>query len=135
MQIRGTEWYTAYGTHFEPIKGSERTKVQTVYGYRMPVEGRSDKEIKELMDLLKSDGVDAKLRTSKHEHSGIPAGTPFLQVLEEKSAIALEKIFLKQGIVLETDRYKEYGLEYINRTPKENVAAKKSFWDRLFGRG
>lgn len=135
MKIKGTNWYTACGTHFTPIEGSERTQVQTFYGYRMPVGEKTEKEIKEFMALLKSDGIDSKLKKSKHEHSGIPAGVPFLQVSDEESAIALEKVFLKSGIVLETDRYKEYGLEYINRTPKPVApAVKKSFFERLFGR-
>ena len=135
MQIKGTEWYTACGTKFAPIKGSERTQVKTLYGYRMPVSGRDEEEIKALVDQLKADGVEAKLKTSKHDHSGVPSGTPFLQVLDEKSAIALEKIFLESGITLETDRYKEYGLEYINRTPKPIApAVKRSFFERLFGR-
>ena len=135
MKIKGTQWYTACATKFTPIKGSERVQFQTLYGYRMSVKGRKKEEIKSLIDQLKADGVTAKLKVSKHEHSGIPAGTPFLQVLDEESAIALEKIFLKEGIVLETDRYKEYGMEYINRTPKQiTPAVKKSFFDRLFGR-
>lgn len=135
MQIRGTEWYTASGTKFTPIEGSERTQVQTFYGYRMSVAGRKDSEVKELMALLKSDGVNAKLKISKHSHTGIPKGTPYLQVLDDESAIALEKIFLKDGIELPTDRYKEYGMEYINRTPKVvPQVVQRSFWDRLFGR-
>lgn len=136
MQIEGTEWYTACGTKFTPIEGSERTQVQTFYGYRMPVGGKKDSEVKDLIALLKSDGVHAKLKTSREDHSGIPKGTPYLQVLDEKSTIALEKLFMDQGIELPVDRYKEYGMEYINRTPKAELApvVKKSFWDRLFGR-
>ncbi len=135
MQIKGTKWYTACGTKLEEIEGSERVFVKKIYGYRMPVGSKKDSEIKDLIDLLKSDGVHAKLRTSKNDHSGIPKGTPFLQVLDEESAIALEKLFMKQGIELPSDRYKEYGLEYINRTPKKMApAVQKSFWKRFFGR-
>ena len=141
MKIKGTEWYTAMGRKME-VKSfhdqddDESTYVPvTLYGYRMPIQGRKPQDINDLRELLKADGVDTKLRSSKHNHTGIPAGTPFLEVLDEKSAIALEKIFLKEGIVLETDRYKEYGLEYINRTPKQvSPVVKRSFFDRLFGR-
>lgn len=131
MQIRGTEWYTALRTYSD-----EKGNQVSVYGYRMPVQGRDSRELKEFIALLKADGVDVKLRVSSNSHLGIPAGTPFIQVLDDESAIALEKIFLKQGIELPTDRYKEYGMEYINRTPKAELApvVKKSFFDRLFGR-
>ena len=135
MKIKGTEWYTASAYRGRQIEGSERSEILVSYGYRMPVQGRTSKEINELRELLKGDGVNTKLRSSKNSHTGIPAGNPFLEVLDEKSAIALEKIFLKRGVVLETDRYKEYGLEYINRTPKQvSPVVKRSFFDRLFGR-
>ena len=133
MKIRGTEWYTANAINFIPVEGGGR-KVQTLYGYRMPVSGKKDSETEELMALLKADGVEnIKLKTSKHDHSGIPKGTPFLEVLDEESVIALEQIFLKQGIELPTDRYKEYGLEYIKRQPTP-LPVKKSWLDRILGR-
>ena len=109
VEIKGTKWYTASATKFIPVEG-KGTKVCIVYGYRMPVEGRSEQELKNLMNQLPSDGINAKLRTSKNEHTGIPAGTPFLQVLDEDSILSLEEIFLKQGIELPMDRYKEYGI-------------------------
>ena len=132
MKIKGTEWYTANGIRGTRIEGSERSAIQVLYGYRMPLKDRTTAEIIELRELLKSDGINTKLKTSKHEHTGIPAGVPFLEVLDEDSAIALEKTFLKQGIQLPTDRYKEYGLEYIKRTPDPVVI--KTIWDNLFGR-
>ena len=135
MKIKGTEWYTATAYQGKQIKGSERSGVQVYYGYRMSVQGRTPKEINELKELLKADGVNTKLRSSKVNHTGIPAGTPFLEVLDEESVIALERIFLKEGIVLETDRYKEYGREYINRPPRQiSPTLKRSFFDRLFER-
>ena len=131
MQIKGTEWYTAF---CDPSLKNGASKA--VYGYRMPVQGKEEKELKKMIAFLKQDGVDVILRTSQNSHVAIPAGSPFIQVLDDESAIALEKIFLKQGIELPTDRYKEYGMEYINRTPKAELApvVKKSFFDRLFGR-
>ena len=134
MKIEGTEWYTACGTIL-PDEGHEDKKEQVLYGYRMPLASKTPEEITNLIEQLKSEGVKVKLRTSEHEHTGIPKGTPFLQVLDEKSAISLEKSFLKKGITLEKDRYKEHGLEYINRTPKQiTTVVRKSFFDRLFGR-
>lgn len=130
MQIKGTEWYTAF---CDPSLKDGASKA--VYGYRMPVLGKNAKELEKFMASLKAEGVDVVLRTSQNSHVAIPVGSPFIQVLDEKSAIALEKIFLKQGIELPQDRYKEYGLEYINRTPnKLDSLIKKSLWDRLFGR-
>ena len=135
MKIEGTEWYTASGYKSKQIEGSERTMVGVLYGYRMPVLGRNPEEISDLQDVLKSDGIVAKLKTSEHDHTGIPAGTPFLQVLDEESAIALEKLFLKSGISLPPDRFKEYGLKQIDRPKKEmSVVQKKSIWGSLFGR-
>ena len=137
MQINGTNWYTASGYHGEQIKGSERSMIRVWYGYCMPIQDKDEKETKSLMGILKADGVITKLKTSKHTHTGIPAGTPFLQVSDEESIIALEKIFLKQGIELSPDRYKEYGLDRILRPVKDSVApvAKKSIWSKFFGRG
>ena len=136
MKIKGTEWYTACGIKFTPIEGSERVELQKFYGYRIPVQDKNSKELNELITLLKTDNVNVKLKTSKHDHTGIPKGTPYLQVLDEKSAIALERIFLEQGITLSPDRYKEYGLKYINRTQNEklNSSLKKSFLNCLFER-
>ena len=135
MQIRGTQWYTACGTYSTPLKGGERAQVQTVYGYRMSVQNKDIKELKELLEQLKSNGINARLKTSKHDHTGIPKGTPFLEVLDEKSAIALEEVLWEQGIELSKDRYKEYGLEYINRTARKlSPPVKKSFFVRLFRR-
>ena len=136
MKIKGTEWYTSREIKCTPIEGSDgRVYIQKLYGYRMPVPGRTTKELKELMTLLKSDGIDTKLMTEEGLETEIPAGTPFLQVSNEKSAIALENLFLKQGIVLKEDRYKEYGLKRINRPAKEvNPVVKKSFLGFFFGR-
>ena len=135
MKIDGTEWYTASGYKSKQIEGSERSMIEVVYGYRMPVLSRSPKEISDLQNILKSDGVVAKLKTSKHDHTGIPAGTPFLQVLDEESAIALERLFLKSGINLAPDRFKEYGLEHIDRPKKEvSIVQKKGILNSLFGR-
>ena len=130
MQIRGTEWYTALRTYPD-----EKGNQVSVYGYRMPVQGRDSRELKEFIALLKADGVDIKLRVSPNSHLAIPVGTPFIQVLDNQSAIALEEIFLRQGVDLPADRFKEYGMEYINRTPKQvPQVVQKTFWDRLFGR-
>ena len=143
MKIRGTEWYTAVGEkQIEKSSHSESsdetpTMVSIIfYGYRKPVQGKSLAEINTEINELKSKGVEQiKLRTSVHSYTGIPAGTQFLQVLDEKSAIALEKIFLEKGIDLPSDRYKEHGLGYINRTPKViKPVVKKSIWSCLFGR-
>ena len=135
MKIKGTEWYTAYrisqlegssfcmpcGSNMTLVKGSERGMEQMFFGYRMPVHEKDSAEVKELMAILKSSGVNTKLRTSKRGHTGIPAGTPFLEVFDEESTIALEKIFLNRGVVLSPNRYKEYGLEHINRPPQSAV--------------
>lgn len=137
MKIEAKEgaWYTAEEITGTPIEGSERVLIGRRYGYRMPLEGKTPEEIEKLKNTLKSEGVEAELKISSEKYTGIPAGTQFLEVFDEKSAIALEVRFLKQGIKLLTDRFKEHGLEYINRTPKEvNPAVKKSIWDRLFGR-
>ena len=137
MKIKGTEWYTACAVKL--VKKGNSAKVEGKYGYRLPVEGRSPEEIKEMQNLLKADGVSSSLKTSMKDHTGIPAGTVFIEVLDEKSATALEGIFLKQGIDLPADRYKEYGLEIINRPGRKvdlelDFGIKKSFLDRLLGR-
>lgn len=132
MQIKGTNWYTASGVTFTPTKEGG-TRAKTVYGYRLPLHDKSVNEMNELRDLLKSEGVTVKLKSSKNAHTGIPAGKPFFEVLDEKSVIALEKVFLQEGITLPPDRYKEYGLEHINRTSK-TVSPALQFWSRLFGR-
>ena len=131
MQIKGTDWYTAF---CDPSLKNGASKA--VYGYRMPVQGQDRKEVEKLIVNLQKDGINVVLRTSQNSHVAIPAGSPFIQVLDEESAIALEQNLLKKGIKLQTDRYKEYGLEYINRThPKElESAVKKSLWARLLGR-
>ena len=130
MQIRGTEWYTAF---CDPSLKNGASKA--VYGYRMPVQGKDPKELEKMMSDLKKEGVSVILRTSQNTHVAIPAGSPFIQVLDEESAIALEKLFFKKGIELPTDRFKEYGMEYINRTPKQvPPVVQKTFWDRLLGR-
>ncbi len=143
MRIRGTDWYTAVGEgrevksfHNEDDDEPQTYVPVTYYGYRKSVQGKTQDEINAEIEDLKRNGVEhIKLRKSVHSHLGIPAGTPFLQIFDEQSAIALEKMLLKKGIELPADRYKEYGLGYINRTPKEiSPAVKVSIWDRLFGR-
>ena len=57
MKIKGTNWYTASAVHGERIEGSGRSKIQVLYGYRLPVQGQSDVEIKERIVALKEKGV------------------------------------------------------------------------------
>lgn len=141
MKIKGTDWYTAVDEKrviksFHDDDEESPTYVPvTYYGYRRSVQGKSETEIKAEIEDLKRKGIEhIKLKKSMHAYTGIPAGTFFLQVLDEDSVIALEKSLLKEGIDLPTDRYKEYGLKYINRPPsQEKTIPKLSIWKRLFG--
>ena len=133
MKIKGTNWYTAF---CDPSLKNGASKA--VYGYRMPVQGKKQEEIDKMIADLKKEGVRVVSRTSQNSHVAIPAGSPFIQVLDEESAIALEQIFLKKGIEVPTDRYKEYGMEYmkrgeLSRPQKQHPPKTISFWAKLFG--
>lgn len=127
MQIKGTNWYTACRKpSWKPIPGSERVEVgHFIYGYRMPVGDRPSKEVNEYIKMLKDEyGVTAVLKKSKQAHTDIPAGTPYLTVWDEKSIIALEKMFLENGIELRPDRYKEYGMSSFIRNLGASVRSR-----------
>ena len=124
MQIKGTDWYTAAG---------RLPSGEVSYGYRRSVKDLTATELTKLVHLLKSDGINTILRISQHDHRGVPAGTPMLEIFDEESILAFEGM-LPKG-VLPADRYKEHGLEYINRPArKAKPPVPKSFWGRLFGR-
>ena len=116
MKIEGTNWYTASGCHFHHIKNSERSEIEFLYGYRLPMQDQTEEERDAIVSLLKADGIKTKLKTSKKDHHGIPAGAPFLEVLDNESAANLEKIFTKSGIELSPSRYQEYGIKSFKRT-------------------
>lgn len=110
-KIKGTEWYTACVLQYTKIEGSERCQIAKLNGYRRSVKGMSAEEIKKQIETLKSIGVfceEGKPRTSPHNHTDMPRGTPFLQVSEPRSVANLEKSLVNMGIELPANRFDVY---------------------------
>ena len=91
MQIGDTRWYTAKVVKTRQIPGSERVTMDFINGYRMKLGDWSQEEIKSHVDLLAADGIIGKVKTSKKDHTDIPAGEAFFQVSDKESIKNLEK--------------------------------------------
>ena len=108
MQIGDTRWYTARLVKTHQIPGSERVAMDFINGYRMKLGNWSQDEIKAHIDSLVADGIVGKVKTSKQDHTDIPAGEPFFQVSDKEAIKKLEKLFKDSGIALNPDRFSEY---------------------------
>ena len=105
MQIEDTRWYTAVFLKAHELSETGTTKIERINGYRMKLAGWSEEEIREHVNLLIAEGVKGKVRTSKQNHTDIPAGEPFFQVSDKESIKNLEKIFKESGVALNPDRF------------------------------
>ena len=76
MQIEDTRWYTAVFLKAHELSETGTTKIERINGYRMKLAGWSEEEIREHVNLLIAEGVKGKVRTSKQNHTDIPAGEP-----------------------------------------------------------
>ena len=108
MQIGDTRWYTARLIKAHEIPDSDRVELEIINGYRMKLGDWSVDEIKAHVDLLAADGIVGKVKTSKQNHTDIPAGEPFFQVSDAKAIKKLEKKFKEAGIALNPDRFAAY---------------------------
>ena len=115
MRIKGTsEWYTAALERHDP------NQPELLLSYRRSLAGKSEEEIDKLQEDLFSEGVNTVLKSSRHNHTGIPAGTPYLQVEDEASVARLEHLWGKLGIELDPHRYDAY----LKPAPKGKLADK-----------
>ena len=120
MQVGDTRWYTAGLIDARKVPGSENPELRLIKGYRMRLSDWSDKEIKEHLDLLAADGITGKVKTSKQNHTDIPAGQPFFQVSEEEPIKKLEQLFKNMGVMLNPDRFAGYE-EFFRKNYANNV--------------
>ena len=115
MKIKGTaDWYTAAVDRF----GKKRSGV--LLTYRRSLAGMSDKEIESIQQDLADKGVSTTLQSSIRDHTGIPAGTLYLQVEDEESVSKLERLWGQLGIELDPHRYDLY----LSQTEKRQLADK-----------
>ena len=106
MQIGNTRWYTALIVKQRQIAGRKTPSKEYVRGYRMRLSDMSENEIKDLLESLHSANIQGRMRTSKHDHTDIPAGEPFFQVSEKESIKNLEALFKQSHIDLNPDRFR-----------------------------
>lgn len=107
-QIGDTRWYTARLVKGRQIPDSERSEIEIINGYRMKLGDWSDEEVKAHVDQLAADGIVGKIKTSRQDHTDIPAGEPFFQVSDKESIKRLEHLFKTMGIALNPDRFSIY---------------------------
>ena len=100
MEIKGTGWYTA------GVYDTDKTgKPYFFPTYRRSLEGMTLRDKTLLMNL----GVLTKKRRSHRNHTGIPMGTPFLQVEDPQSVKKLEEYWTKKQVIkLDPHRYDAY---------------------------
>jgi len=116
-KIKGSEWYTAAALKGKSIEGSERCTIGITYGYRRSLAGLPEKEIQAQQKVLSEYGIISKIKVSSNNHTDIPAGTPFLEVMDEKSVARLEHALSQKGIELPADRFDIY----TKQTPKRKL--------------
>ncbi len=132
MKIKGTDWYTAVTSKITP------NGLYTLLTYRRSLAGKSEREIEEMQQALAEEGVVTKVKSSRHNHTGIRAGTLFLQVADRDSVDKLERIWGERGIELDPHRYDEYSSDLEKKSlshkiDKKGVPAWDSFlaWDLI----
>ena len=109
MRIEDTRWYTAVKT----VRTPEGWRY--VNGYRMKLEGFSNDEVMSKMEQLAADHISSTLKTSRKNHTDIPAGEPFLEVFDPESVKNLEQIFKEANIYLNPKRF-QIGYEHVTQT-------------------
>ena len=109
MRIEDTRWYTAVKTNRTP------DGLKYINGYRMKIAGFSTHEVMSIVDQLAADRISSVLKTSKKNHTDIPAGEAFLEVFDQESVKNLEQVFKAANIRLNPRRF-QIGYDYLDKT-------------------
>jgi len=108
MKISGTEWYTAARSKLQSDSQDVGLPPPVFLTYRCSVENQTEEQIQAKQAELAAKGIKTKLKQSKYDHTGIPAGTPFLQIADEESVANIEKLWGLMGLELDAHRFDEY---------------------------